>query len=68
MQDFFKTATPLGNRWQCAVRQTERYQRSGRTTVMEQPENAFGPVNVLVNNAGITMITSILQMTEEGRH
>ncbi|MGK7376903.1 glucose 1-dehydrogenase [Planococcus sp. 1R117A] len=35
------------------------------TTVVEQAENAFGPVNVLVNNAGITMAKSILQMTEE---
>src|SRR5690606_24289087 len=30
-----------------------------------QAEEKFGPVNVLVNNAGITMAKSILQTTEE---
>ena len=34
-------------------------------TVVSQAERAFGPVDVLVNNAGITMAKSILQMTEE---
>lgn len=33
--------------------------------VVAQTEGAFGPVNVLVNNAGITMAKSILQTTEE---
>ncbi|MFX3636719.1 MAG: glucose 1-dehydrogenase [Candidatus Pristimantibacillus sp.] len=33
--------------------------------VVAEAEKAFGPVNVLVNNAGITMAKSILQMTEE---
>src|SRR5690606_32639595 len=35
------------------------------TAVVAETENAFGPVNVLVNNAGITMAKSILQTTEE---
>ncbi|WKA50702.1 glucose 1-dehydrogenase [Planococcus liqunii] len=34
-------------------------------SVVEEAEGAFGPVNVLVNNAGITMAKSILQTTEE---
>lgn len=34
-------------------------------TVVAEAEGAFGPVNVLVNNAGITMAKSILQTTEE---
>lgn len=33
--------------------------------VIAQAEEKFGPVNVLVNNAGITMAKSILQTTEE---
>ena len=33
--------------------------------VVEKAEEAFGPVNVLVNNAGITMAKSILETTEE---
>lgn len=33
--------------------------------VVAETEKAFGPANVLVNNAGITMGKSILQMTEE---
>ncbi|WP_332646587.1 glucose 1-dehydrogenase [Lysinibacillus sp. 54212] len=33
--------------------------------VVAEAEKAFGPVNVLVNNAGITMAKSILQTTEE---
>ncbi|KOF11952.1 3-alpha-hydroxysteroid dehydrogenase [Planococcus glaciei] len=33
--------------------------------VVAEAEAAFGPVNVLVNNAGITMAKSILQTTEE---
>ncbi|SDG73796.1 3alpha(or 20beta)-hydroxysteroid dehydrogenase [Planococcus glaciei] len=33
--------------------------------VVTEAEAAFGPVNVLVNNAGITMAKSILQTTEE---
>ena len=33
--------------------------------VVAQTEKAFGPVNVLVNNAGITMAKSILQTSEE---
>lgn len=35
------------------------------TTVVATAEEKFGPVNVLVNNAGITMAKSILQTTEE---
>lgn len=35
------------------------------TTVIAKAEEAFGPVNVLVNNAGITMAKSILQTTAE---
>ena len=35
------------------------------TNVVAQAEKAFGPVNVLVNNAGISMSKSLLQMTEE---
>lgn len=34
-------------------------------SVVAEAEAAFGPVNVLVNNAGITMAKSILQTTEE---
>ncbi|WP_042478482.1 glucose 1-dehydrogenase [Bacillus ndiopicus] len=34
-------------------------------TVIAKAEEAFGPVNVLVNNAGITMAKSILQTTLE---
>lgn len=34
-------------------------------TVVAKAEDTFGPVNVLVNNAGITMAKSILQITEE---
>lgn len=33
--------------------------------VVAKAEEAFGPVNVLVNNAGITMAKSILETTEE---
>ena len=33
--------------------------------VVAQAEKAFGPVNVLVNNAGISVSKSLLQMTEE---
>ncbi|WP_088008826.1 glucose 1-dehydrogenase [Indiicoccus explosivorum] len=33
--------------------------------VITKAEEAFGPVSVLVNNAGITMAKSMLQMTEE---
>jgi 3alpha(or 20beta)-hydroxysteroid dehydrogenase len=35
------------------------------TTVVAETEKAFGPVNILVNNAGITMAKSILEVTEE---
>jgi len=35
------------------------------TNVVAQAEKAFGPVNVLVNNAGISVSKSLLQMTEE---
>lgn len=34
-------------------------------TVVAETEKAFGPVNVLVNNAGITIAKSILALTEE---
>jgi len=34
-------------------------------TVVAKAEEAFGPVNVLINNAGISMAKSILEMTEE---
>ncbi len=34
-------------------------------TVVAETEKAFGPLNVLVNNAGITMAKSILEITEE---
>ena len=34
-------------------------------TVVTTAEEAFGPINVLVNNAGITMAKSILETTEE---
>ena len=33
--------------------------------VVAQAEKAFGPVNVLINNAGISVSKSFLQMTEE---
>ncbi len=33
--------------------------------VVAEAEKAFGPVNVLVNNAGISVSKSLLQMTEE---
>lgn len=33
--------------------------------VVAKAEEAFGPVNILVNNAGITMAKSILQVTED---
>ena len=35
------------------------------TNVVVQAEKAFGPVNILVNNAGISVSKSLLQMTEE---
>lgn len=35
------------------------------TEVVAKAEEAFGPVNILVNNAGITMAKSILQVTED---
>jgi len=35
------------------------------STVIELTENTFGPINILVNNAGITMAKSIEEMTEE---
>lgn len=38
------------------------------TNVVEEAEKRFGPVNVLVNNAGITMAKSILETTEEDYH
>lgn len=34
-------------------------------TVVELTENTFGPINVLVNNAGITIAKSIEEFTEE---
>lgn len=34
-------------------------------TVVEEAENTYGPVNILVNNAGITMAKSIMTITEE---
>ena len=37
----------------------------GWKAVVAQAESAFGPVNVLVNNAGISMSKSIFEMTEE---
>lgn len=33
--------------------------------VIEEAENTFGPVNILVNNAGITMSKSLMEITEE---
>lgn len=33
------------------------------TNVVAETENAFGPVNILVNNAGISIASSIAQMT-----
>ncbi|MFD1861503.1 glucose 1-dehydrogenase [Planococcus chinensis] len=38
---------------------------AGWEAVVAEAEAAFGPVDVLVNNAGITMAKSILSMTEE---
>src|SRR5699024_1228061 len=38
---------------------------AGWTQVVEQTEAQFGPVNVLVNNAGITMAKSILDVSLE---
>ena len=38
---------------------------SGWDKVVEETEIIFGPVNILVNNAGITMNKSIFEMTEE---
>ncbi len=38
---------------------------SGWDKVVEETEKIFGPVNILVNNAGITMNKSILEITEE---
>ena len=35
------------------------------TNVVAQAEKTFGPVNVLINNAGISVSKSFLQMTEE---
>lgn len=35
------------------------------TTVIAKTEEAFGPVNVLVNNAGITMAKNMLEITVE---
>ncbi|KIH70835.1 glucose 1-dehydrogenase [Salinicoccus roseus] len=37
----------------------------GWKAVVNQAESAFGPVNVLVNNAGISMSKTIFEMTEE---
>lgn len=34
-------------------------------TVISETEKAFGPINILVNNAGITLAKSILETTEE---
>lgn len=34
-------------------------------TVVAETENSFGPINILVNNAGITMSKSIFDITEE---
>ncbi|WP_271400635.1 glucose 1-dehydrogenase [Salinicoccus roseus] len=36
----------------------------GWKTVVDQAESVFGPVNVLVNNAGISMSKTIFEMTE----
>ncbi|OZT76771.1 SDR family NAD(P)-dependent oxidoreductase [Salinicoccus roseus] len=36
----------------------------GWKAVVDQAESAFGPVNVLVNNAGISMSKTIFEMTE----
>lgn len=33
--------------------------------VIEEAENTFGPVNILVNNAGISMSKSLMEITEE---
>lgn len=38
---------------------------SGWNKVVEETEKLFGPVNILVNNAGITMNKSISEITEE---
>ena len=37
----------------------------GWETVVAETEKAFGPVDVLVNNAGITMAKSLLELTED---
>ena len=37
---------------------------SGWNKVVEETEKMFGPVNILVNNAGISMNKSIIEMTE----
>ena len=37
---------------------------SGWNKVVEETEKIFGPVNILVNNAGISMNKSIIEMTE----
>ncbi|QEY22472.1 SDR family oxidoreductase [Psychrobacillus sp. AK 1817] len=34
------------------------------TTVIEETEKAFGPANILVNNAGISMSKPLMEMTE----
>jgi len=34
-------------------------------TVITQTEKAFGPINILVNNAGISMSIPLMEMTEE---
>lgn len=40
-------------------------EQSGWKQVVETAESTFGPVNVLVNNAGISMSKTIFEMTEE---
>lgn len=39
--------------------------KDGWTEVVEKTEAEFGPVNILVNNAGISMSKTIFEMTEE---